>query len=93
MLFKAVTCDEIVSCVPYRHFKTRHLFYLQIRREILCGYTFCPDEAAISLASLALQAEYSDYEEKYHGRAYFDAEHYLPRRVCYRDYSGRSRKQ
>ncbi|XP_065071560.1 tyrosine-protein phosphatase non-receptor type 13-like isoform X2 [Rhopilema esculentum] len=64
-----------------RHFKTRHLFYLQIRREILCGYTFCPDEAAISLASLALQAEYSDYEEKYHGRAYFDAEHYLPRRM------------
>ncbi len=57
------------------------MFYLQLRREILCSYIYCQDEAAIYLASLALQAEYGDYVAQHHGKCYFTPEHYLPGRV------------
>ena len=70
-----------LNCFFHRHSTTRHLFYLQLRREILCGYISCQEEVAISLASLALQAEFGDYVEQFHGRCYFEAEHYLPGKV------------
>ena len=57
------------------------MFYLQLRREIICGYIYCHDEPAIALASLALQAEFGDYVEQYHGKCYFEVEYYLPGRV------------
>uniref|UniRef100_A0A183C6L0 Moesin/ezrin/radixin homolog 1 n=1 Tax=Globodera pallida TaxID=36090 RepID=A0A183C6L0_GLOPA len=39
---------------------TRHLFFLQIRQSILTMDLYCPSEAAILLASYAVQALYGD---------------------------------
>uniref|UniRef100_A0A1I8BNS0 Moesin/ezrin/radixin homolog 1 n=1 Tax=Meloidogyne hapla TaxID=6305 RepID=A0A1I8BNS0_MELHA len=41
---------------------TRHLFFLQIRQSILSMDLYCPSEAAILLASYAVQAMYGDYQ-------------------------------
>ena len=59
------------------------MYYLQIRRDILSGYTFCEDEMAMFFASLALQAEYGDYSEKHYGKSYFTLEYYVPGRVSF----------
>lgn len=42
---------------------TRHLFFLQIRQSILSMDLYCPSEAAILLASYAVQAMYGDQQE------------------------------
>ena len=62
------------------HSKTRHQYYLQLRKDILEARLHCHEEAAFILAGLALQAEISDYDENL-GQNYFMAEHYLPHRV------------
>ena len=41
---------------------TRHLFYLQVKQEILNMDIYCPPDTAAHLASLALQAKFGDYE-------------------------------
>ncbi|XP_068089583.1 tyrosine-protein phosphatase non-receptor type 13 isoform X2 [Hyperolius riggenbachi] len=64
-----------------QHSLTCHQYYLQQRKDILEERLFCDDEAALLLASLALQAEYGDYQQEVHGLAYFKLEHYLPARV------------
>lgn len=49
---------------PYfnRHDLTCHQYYLQLRKDLLDERVHCDDEAALLLASLALQAEYGDYQ-------------------------------
>ena len=42
---------------------TQRLFYLQVKQAILNMDIFCPPEAAVLLASYAVQAKYGDYEE------------------------------
>ncbi|XP_040182579.1 tyrosine-protein phosphatase non-receptor type 13 isoform X4 [Rana temporaria] len=64
-----------------QHSLTCHQYYLQQRKDILEERLYCDDEAAMLLASLALQAEYGDYQQEVHGLAYFKLEHYLPVRV------------
>ncbi|XP_077332510.1 tyrosine-protein phosphatase non-receptor type 13 isoform X12 [Lithobates pipiens] len=64
-----------------QHSLTCHQYYLQQRKDILEERLYCDDEAALLLASLALQAEYGDYQQEVHGLAYFKLEHYLPVRV------------
>uniref|UniRef100_UPI00398F682C tyrosine-protein phosphatase non-receptor type 13 n=1 Tax=Pristiophorus japonicus TaxID=55135 RepID=UPI00398F682C len=64
-----------------QHTLTRHQYYLQLRRDILEERLHCSDETALLLASLALQAEFGDYQPEFHGRSYFRLEHYLPIRV------------
>ncbi|XP_063775940.1 tyrosine-protein phosphatase non-receptor type 13 isoform X2 [Pseudophryne corroboree] len=64
-----------------QHSLTCHQYYLQQRKEILEERLHCDDEAALLLASLALQAEYGDYQPDVHSLAYFRMEHYLPARV------------
>ncbi|XP_078532408.1 tyrosine-protein phosphatase non-receptor type 13 isoform X3 [Lissotriton helveticus] len=64
-----------------QHSLTCHQYYLQQRKDILEERLHCDDEAALLLASLALQAEYGDYQPEIHGTAYFRLEHYLPARV------------
>lgn len=50
-----------------RHTLTCHQYYLQLRKDILEDRMHCDDETALLLASLALQAEYGDYQaEVYH---------------------------
>ncbi|OBS67788.1 hypothetical protein A6R68_03671, partial [Neotoma lepida] len=64
-----------------QHSLTCHQYYLQLRKDILEERTHCDDETALLLASLALQAEYGDYQPEVHGVSYFRLEHYLPARV------------
>lgn len=41
---------------------TKHQYYLQLRKDILEERMRCDTESAMILASLALQAEFSDYQ-------------------------------
>ncbi|CAN9504277.1 unnamed protein product [Ophioblennius macclurei] len=61
-----------------QHAMTKHQYYLQMRKDILEERMRCSPEIAIGLASLALQAEFSDYQPELHGKTYFRLEHYLP---------------
>ncbi|KAM4634950.1 tyrosine-protein phosphatase non-receptor type 13 isoform 3-T4 [Polymixia lowei] len=61
-----------------QHAMTKHQYYLQLRKDILEERMRCDTENAMVLASLALQAEYSDYQAELHGKTYFRLEHYLP---------------
>ncbi|XP_036056659.1 tyrosine-protein phosphatase non-receptor type 13 isoform X4 [Onychomys torridus] len=64
-----------------QHTLTCHQYYLQLRKDVLEERVHCDDETALLLASLALQAEYGDYQPEVHGVSYFRLEHYLPARV------------
>uniref|UniRef100_A0A8C9YWP3 Tyrosine-protein phosphatase non-receptor type 20 n=1 Tax=Sander lucioperca TaxID=283035 RepID=A0A8C9YWP3_SANLU len=61
-----------------QHAMTKHQYYLQLRKDILEERMRCDTENAMLLASLALQAEFSDYQPELHGKTYFRLEHYLP---------------
>uniref|UniRef100_A0A3B5B3V5 Protein tyrosine phosphatase non-receptor type 13 n=1 Tax=Stegastes partitus TaxID=144197 RepID=A0A3B5B3V5_9TELE len=61
-----------------QHAMTKHQYYLQLRKDILEERMRCNTENAMLLASLALQAEFSDYQPELHGKTYFRLEHYLP---------------
>uniref|UniRef100_A0A8C4YZW0 Protein tyrosine phosphatase non-receptor type 13 n=1 Tax=Gadus morhua TaxID=8049 RepID=A0A8C4YZW0_GADMO len=60
-----------------QHVMTKHQYYLQLRKDILEERLRCDTENAMLLASLALQAEFSDYQPELHGKTYFRLEHYL----------------
>lgn len=45
-----------------RHAMTKHQYYLQLRKDILEERMRCDTESVMLLASLALQAEFSDYQ-------------------------------
>lgn len=60
---------------------TRHLYYLQLRKDVLEGGIYVHEETAMLLASYALQAEVGDYNQTLHGSDYFVPEHYLPQRA------------
>ncbi|XP_036384166.1 tyrosine-protein phosphatase non-receptor type 13 isoform X2 [Megalops cyprinoides] len=64
-----------------QHTMTKHQYYLQLRKDILEERMRCDMENAMLLASLALQAEFGDYQPELHGKTYFRLEHYLPASV------------
>uniref|UniRef100_A0A673HXA3 Tyrosine-protein phosphatase non-receptor type 20 n=1 Tax=Sinocyclocheilus rhinocerous TaxID=307959 RepID=A0A673HXA3_9TELE len=64
-----------------QHTMTKHQYYLQLRKDILEERVRCDLENDMILASLALQAEFGDYQTELHGRTYFRTEHYLPASV------------
>ncbi|KAJ8338954.1 hypothetical protein SKAU_G00357400 [Synaphobranchus kaupii] len=64
-----------------QHTMTKHQYYLQLRKDILEERMRCDVENAMLLASLALQAEFGDYQPELHGKTYFRLEHYLPASV------------
>ncbi|XP_061118518.1 tyrosine-protein phosphatase non-receptor type 13 isoform X3 [Conger conger] len=64
-----------------QHTMTKHQHYLQLRKDILEERMRCDMENALLLASLALQAEFGDYQPELHGKTYFRLEHYLPASV------------
>ncbi|XP_063066677.1 tyrosine-protein phosphatase non-receptor type 13 isoform X2 [Engraulis encrasicolus] len=64
-----------------QHMMTKHQYYLQLRKDILEERMRCDLESAMLLASLALQAEFGDYQPELHGKTYFRTEHYLPASV------------
>lgn len=45
-----------------RHAMTKHQYYLQLRKDILEERMRCDMNSAMILASLALQAEFGDYQ-------------------------------
>lgn len=47
---------------------TKHQYYLQLRKDILEERMRCDTENAMILASLALQAEFSDYQPEVRSR-------------------------
>ncbi|XP_052314525.1 tyrosine-protein phosphatase non-receptor type 13 isoform X4 [Oncorhynchus keta] len=60
-----------------QHTMTKHQYYLQLRKDILEERVCCDMENAMLLASLALQAEFGDYQAELHGKTYFRMEHYM----------------
>ncbi|XP_042637982.1 tyrosine-protein phosphatase non-receptor type 13 [Orycteropus afer afer] len=79
MFFRIKFFMDDVSLI--QHTLTCHQYYLQLRKDILEERMHCDDETSILLASLALQAEYGDYQPEVYGMSYFRLEHYLPARV------------
>ncbi|XP_072310859.1 tyrosine-protein phosphatase non-receptor type 13 [Eucyclogobius newberryi] len=61
-----------------QHSMTKHQYYLQLRKDVLEERMCCDMENAMLLASLALQAEFGDYQPELHGKTYFRLEHYIP---------------
>ncbi|CAL9682119.1 unnamed protein product [Knipowitschia caucasica] len=61
-----------------QHAMTKHQYYLQLRKDVLEERMSCDLENTMLLASLALQAEYGDYQPELHGKTYFRMEHYIP---------------
>ncbi|XP_049741756.1 tyrosine-protein phosphatase non-receptor type 13 isoform X9 [Elephas maximus indicus] len=79
MFFRIKFFMDDVSLI--QHTLTCHQYYLQLRKDILEERMHCDDETSVLLASLALQAEYGDYQPEVYGVSYFRLEHYLPARV------------
>lgn len=61
-----------------QHAMTKHQYYLQLRKDILEERMGCDTENTMLLASLALQAEFGDYQPELTGKTYFRLEHYIP---------------
>ena len=69
--------DHCVYSPCCSHVTTRHLFYLQLRRDVIEGRVLCDviegrgpsdvTERAVALGALALQAEYEDSYERSRG--------------------------
>ncbi|XP_028681281.1 NF2, moesin-ezrin-radixin like (MERLIN) tumor suppressor a isoform X1 [Erpetoichthys calabaricus] len=60
---------------------TQHLFFLQVKKQILDEDIFCPPEASVLLASYAVQAKYGDYDPNVHKPGFLAQEELLPKRV------------
>ncbi|XP_054075408.1 merlin isoform X4 [Rissa tridactyla] len=60
---------------------TQHLFFLQVKKQILDEKIYCPPEASVLLASYAVQAKYGDYDPNVHKRGFLAQEELLPKRV------------
>ena len=60
---------------------TQHLFFLQVKQRILNMDIYCPPEAAVFLASYALQAKYGDYDELTFKTEDIKNENLLPQRT------------
>ncbi|XP_041095976.1 merlin isoform X1 [Polyodon spathula] len=60
---------------------TQHLFFLQVKKEILDEEIYCPPEASVLLASYAVQAKYGDYDPTAHKPGFLAREELLPKRV------------
>ncbi|XP_074647744.1 tyrosine-protein phosphatase non-receptor type 13-like isoform X2 [Tubulanus polymorphus] len=67
-----------------KHPTTKHLLYIQLRRDILEERVQCNEDDALDISALALQAEYGDYDPNTCRRNYFLVEHYIPQRIVRR---------
>ncbi|XP_055377864.1 uncharacterized protein LOC129609770 [Condylostylus longicornis] len=65
--------------------QTRHMLYLQLRKNILEKLILCSDDDLIVLGGLALQAEMGDYKKNMEFLDYFKVSHYLPEDVYCRN--------
>lgn len=60
---------------------TQHLFFLQVKQNILNMDLYCAPEASVLLASYAVQAKYGDFDESTYQPGLLANEDLLPRRV------------
>uniref|UniRef100_A0A8D3AJ09 FERM domain-containing protein n=1 Tax=Scophthalmus maximus TaxID=52904 RepID=A0A8D3AJ09_SCOMX len=60
---------------------TQHLFFLQVKKNILEEEIHCPPEASVLLASYAVHAKYGDYDPNVHKPGFLAEEELLPKRV------------
>ncbi|KAM3933874.1 merlin-like [Leptodactylus fuscus] len=60
---------------------TQHLFFLQVKKQILDEEIICSAEASVLLASYAVQAKYGDYNPNIHQPGFLSQEELLPKRV------------
>ena len=63
---------------------TEHQYYLQLRRDLLEERVRCSEDQAMTMAALALQAEFDDHYVSRTMKNYFTMEHYLPPRILKR---------
>ncbi|XP_065179497.1 tyrosine-protein phosphatase non-receptor type 13-like [Sycon ciliatum] len=61
-----------------KHSQTVQLYYLQLRETLKNGKIYCPEDRALHLASLALQAEIGDLRSDMARQKYFLPEAFLP---------------
>ena len=62
---------------------TQHLFFLQVKQQILDMEIYCPPEASVLLASYAVQAKFGDYDESVYKPGFLAEERLLPQRVIF----------
>ncbi|XP_042298356.1 merlin-like isoform X2 [Sceloporus undulatus] len=60
---------------------TQHLFFLQVKKQILNEEIYCSPEVTVLLASYAIQAKYGDYDPDLHKPGFLVPEELLPKRV------------
>ncbi|XP_068124669.1 merlin-like isoform X2 [Hyperolius riggenbachi] len=60
---------------------TQHLFFLQVKKQILNEEIICSPEASVLLASYAVQAKYGDYNHNVHKPGFLSQDELLPDRV------------
>uniref|UniRef100_A0A8C6THP1 Merlin n=1 Tax=Neogobius melanostomus TaxID=47308 RepID=A0A8C6THP1_9GOBI len=60
---------------------TQHLFFLQVKKQILEEEILCSPEASVLLASYAVQAKYGDYDPNFHKPGFLAQDELLPKRV------------
>ncbi|XP_067426076.1 tyrosine-protein phosphatase non-receptor type 3 isoform X4 [Emydura macquarii macquarii] len=58
--------------------QTRHLFFLQLKTDILEGRLSCPLNSAVVLASYAVQSQFEDYNSSVHHSGYLSNCHFIP---------------
>jgi hypothetical protein len=75
--------------VIFREQISRHLYYLQLRKDVLEGNVYVHEDTALLLASYALQAEINDHNSGGPSSLYFAPEKYLPQRVGVTDLTHR----
>uniref|UniRef100_H3BHZ9 NF2, moesin-ezrin-radixin like (MERLIN) tumor suppressor b n=1 Tax=Latimeria chalumnae TaxID=7897 RepID=H3BHZ9_LATCH len=67
--------DELVQEI------TQHLFFLQVKKQILDEEIYCSPEASVLLASYAVQAKYGDYDPNLYKPGFLAQDELLPKRV------------
>ncbi|XP_057625989.1 FERM and PDZ domain-containing protein 2 [Chionomys nivalis] len=67
-----------------QHSRTRHQFYLQLRKDVLEERLYCNDETLLQLGVLALQAEFGSYPKEVENKTYFRIQDYIPARLTER---------
>lgn len=60
---------------------TQHLFFLQVKKQILDEEIHCLPEASVLLASYAVQVKYGDYDPNFHKPGFLSQDELLPKRV------------
>lgn len=57
---------------------TRYLFFLQLKNDIFMGKLPCPDDVAVQLSALALQAEFGEFDQEEHNEAFISEFRFVP---------------